>query len=612
MHPVNSSRVQSKSTVQESSLHNELSTLTVEKIKFLKTASEKNKTQTILQKRSVQNSDQDPLVTNAIRISHTDEDIKIVDIVKNNDQGSGIENVIKRQRRIGLMLAKDHPNTEIVINNQFINCMPPVSSSSPSAMDPDCFKRAQTLIKVNPKYSSLSSGTSTPAFSRVQPQSDQWNVENIDLQEYKSINSQSLEKTRPTIRLNPIYTNIVGGKKPEDCENIADTGDAANHCPDQLTVNLEYATSRVPVISSSFNSSPTLTSLLRNDVGRTVASNIPPTPTDTLAPSTTSPSREMQQSNLLKRKHGQHSRSICPPTTLFTLKPLDKTATSFSEMKVMSDNSRIVTTDTTSSLASTTSDVSIGSSYFPVEQTISRIFGPNQTTSSSKDMTPQTDSLAPLSPAKLSNFNQSRTTKKIKDEDGEMEVSCMLTFPNKGNAGQVQLKFENGQMIALDKSFFIEIETKLKSYKAQLDQNYRTKRPWKKNQGKRKKKCIEIKSRDYPGRPVTTIASKKLESRETNLRQSELTELLESQNPPSAPRVQPVEVEASVPDLAPLSRNCPKPTDKTSMDVDEIDDVLILDTDSTSLKSSDIEIVTDEVEIDYCEEVVRYLFYKFF
>ena len=170
----------------------------------------------------------------------------------------------------------------------------------------------------------------------------------------------------------------------------------------------------------------------------------------------------------------------------------------------------------------------------------------------------------------------------------------MLTFPNKGNAGQVQLKFENGQMIALDKSFFIEIETKLKSYKAQLDQNYRTKRPWKKNQGKRKKKCIEIKSRDYPGRPVTTIASKKLESRETNLRQSELMELLESQNPPSAPRVQPVEVEASVPDLAPLSRNCPKPTDKTSMDVDEIDDVLILDTDSTSLKSSDIEIVTDE------------------
>ena len=48
------------------------------------------------------------------------------------------------------------------------------------------------------------------------------------------------------------------------------------------------------------------------------------------------------------------------------------------------------------------------------------------------------------------------------------------------------------------------------------------------------------------------------------------------------------------------------------MDVDEIDDVLILDTDSTSLKSSDIEIVTDEVEIDYCEEVVRYQFYKFF
>ena len=333
------------------------------KIEYLRTASEKSKTQTILQKRPVhepfavrtetppQTSKQNSNSTK----DNSDDDVKIVDIVKKEtgiDQSSGqsieevVENVMKSQKEIG----SKFPNSRIVINNQFINYVVPSSSpsvnSAPGGITGafDVQKsRVQTSIRVNPKYSSqpaqsvirLSPPPDTQT-SEVEKEIEEGEKELAMLlkqNEEASIREKNLDKkieslrtsmdedknydrewlkekdnlimreelsrspskpkkdvetdcdsSRKTIRLNPKYTKLVGGQKPEDCGNIADTGSGTPYEPPEkvvrssnsiagprlITINPKYG-ERIPVISNTSrassisppSSSPSLTSLLR-------------------------------------------------------------------------------------------------------------------------------------------------------------------------------------------------------------------------------------------------------------------------------------------------------------------------------------------------------------
>ena len=342
------------------------------KIEYLRTASEKSKTQTILQKRPEHNpyaarTETPPVKQNSnLADNNSDDDVKIVDIVKKEtgtDQSSGqsieevVENVMKSQKEIG----SKFPNSKIVINNQFINYVVPSSSSSPSVISgpggiPGTFdiqkSRVQTSIRVNPKYASQPaqsvirlSPPPQPEIGGAERELEEGEKElekllreneeamrrekkldrtleslrksmdqeknydeqlkfllnekdNLMLPEEPSQkqveptkNVEADDKTdssiRKTIRLNPKYT-LVGGQKPEDCGNIADTGQgqaapfeppekivrsaSSGPGPRLITINPKYG-ERIPVISSPQSpasssppcSSPSLTNLLRSE-----------------------------------------------------------------------------------------------------------------------------------------------------------------------------------------------------------------------------------------------------------------------------------------------------------------------------------------------------------
>ena len=345
------------------------------KIEYLRTASEKSKTQTILQKRPEHNpyaarTETPPVKQNSNLAdnNNSDDDVKIVDIVKKEtgtEQSSGqsieevVENVMKSQKEIG----SKFPNSKIVINNQFINYVVPSSSSSPSVISgpggiPGTFdvqkSRVQTSIRVNPKYASQPAAQTVvrlspppqPELGEAEREIEEGEKElekllreneeamrrekkldrtleslrksmdkekNYDEQLKFLLNEkdnfmlpeapESQQQTDPTknvesddqktdssirktIRLNPKYT-LVGGQKPEDCGNIADTGQGATYEPPEkivrsgsngpgprlITINPKYG-ERIPVISnpqrppassSPPSSSPSLTNLLRTE-----------------------------------------------------------------------------------------------------------------------------------------------------------------------------------------------------------------------------------------------------------------------------------------------------------------------------------------------------------
>lgn len=343
------------------------------KIEYLRTASEKSKTQTILQKRPEHDpyavrTETPPEKQSSNLTDNSDDDVKIVDIVKKetvNDKSSAqsieevVENVIKSQKEIG----SKFPNSKIVINNQFINYVVPSSSTSPSGISrqggiPGTFdvqkSRVQTSIRVNPKYARPppAQGQTVIRLSPPpQPEASQAEKEieegakelemllreneeammrekkldqtleslRMNMDKKKNYDSQlkdllkenesaifpeklSPAQTEPkkdvetdikedspsrkTIRLNPKYTNLVGGQKPEDCGNIADTGHGTPYEPPEkivrssssgpgprlITINPKYG-ERIPVISNPLrpasssppSSSPSLSSLLRTD-----------------------------------------------------------------------------------------------------------------------------------------------------------------------------------------------------------------------------------------------------------------------------------------------------------------------------------------------------------
>ena len=340
------------------------------KIEYLRTASEKSKTQTILQKRPEHDpysvrTETPPEKQNSNLTDNSDDDVKIVDIVKketSNDKSSGqsieevVENVIKSQKEIG----SKFPNSKIVINNQFINYVVPSSSTSPSVISrqggiPGTFdvqkSRVQTSIRVNPKYAREPAQGVIRLSPPPQPETSEAEKEieegakelemllreneeammrekkldqtleslRMHMDKKKNYDSQlkdllkenesqifperlSQEQTEPkkdvetvnkedsssrkTIRLNPKYTNLVGGQKPEDCGNIADTGHGTPYEPPEkivrssssgtgprlITINPKYG-ERIPVISNPLRptssspptSSPSLSSLLRTD-----------------------------------------------------------------------------------------------------------------------------------------------------------------------------------------------------------------------------------------------------------------------------------------------------------------------------------------------------------
>ena len=385
-----------------------LNTTPDKKIEYLRTASEKSKTQTILQKRPEHtlyiarggpetSSDQQNTKTG----DNSDDDIKIVEIVKKEtspDHNSGrsiedvVENVINSQKEIGGKLASALSNSKIVINNQFINyVVPPSSQSGAMPGSAEIQSRVQTSIRVNPKYQSPQKiirvspppqpasnitddemskgekqlemlirenenallreaslenelaklrGKMSPANKRGNQITTENEIDNLEQNLSKTIASlrdhmdqnkncetqleillrendvarkkeknldeslellrkqtqtekdvqleQKKENNKSTIRLNPKYTNLVGGKKPEECGNIADTDSLVAEPPEQIvrpntgprliTINPKYAERRTPVISSTprppsasvssasvSSSSPSLASLLRAD-----------------------------------------------------------------------------------------------------------------------------------------------------------------------------------------------------------------------------------------------------------------------------------------------------------------------------------------------------------
>ena len=338
------------------------------KIEYLRTASEKSKTQTILQKRpehdpyAVRTETPSAKQNSNLPTDNSDDDVKIVDIVKKEtgiDQSSGqsieevVENVLKSQKEIG----SKFPNSKIVINNQFINYVVPSSTSSVNsaqggitgAFDVQT-SRVQTSIRVNPKYASNPSQSvirlspppdpETSSAEKIIEEGEKELAMLLKQNEEASIREKTLDKkleflrksmdedmnfdkkllkenenlllgeelsrspTKPqknvemdnkpdcdlsqkTIRLNPKYTNLVGGQKPEDCGNIVDTGSGASYEPPEkivrssnsisgprlITINPKYG-ERIPVISNTQTRpsslsppsiSPSLTSLLRTE-----------------------------------------------------------------------------------------------------------------------------------------------------------------------------------------------------------------------------------------------------------------------------------------------------------------------------------------------------------
>merc|ERR1711874_445888 len=137
------------------------------------------------------------------------------------------------------------------------------------------------------------------------------------------------------------------------------------------------------------------------------------------------------------------------PTTLFTLTPLDKGATEFSELKVLSDNSRIIKTNDFIANA--------GISNIPESEKEKPKIGPQSTSTESvikTELNEEEDVKSKISPMK----NASPVTK---SESNGLEIACNLTLPNIKTENAI-LKFDGGFCLELDRSLFKSFETTVK------------------------------------------------------------------------------------------------------------------------------------------------------
>eukprot|EP00092_Neocalanus_flemingeri_P014244 GFUD01015364.1.p1 GENE.GFUD01015364.1~~GFUD01015364.1.p1 ORF type:complete len:1050 (-),score=269.28 GFUD01015364.1:283-3432(-) len=143
---------------------------------------------------------------------------------------------------------------------------------------------------------------------------------------------------------------------------------------------------------------------------------------------------------------------IIEPTTLFTLRPLDKSATQLSEMKFLSDNSRIVKTN--NPLGNIAEN---NKSYTNTEEpNFAAISIKTEADDDEKDIMNQIHVL-----------DQKKMTKKIENKEG-MEIDCKLTLPNSKNENAI-LKFDGGFCLELDRSLFKSFETTVRGDMPVLD-----------------------------------------------------------------------------------------------------------------------------------------------
>ena len=131
-----------------------------------------------------------------------------------------------------------------------------------------------------------------------------------------------------------------------------------------------------------------------------------------------------------------------PPsvTTLFTLRPLDNTATSISEMKVMSDNSRIVKTNRRPGAGDNTLLAPLPK-LTPISEAVRSKDSPHSSLTSSYD----------------------QPARKTDAHEPDMQVNCKLLFP-KGLGDKAILTFDNGQSVQLDRSLFQHVENPVKMF----------------------------------------------------------------------------------------------------------------------------------------------------
>ena len=248
-----------------------------DKILFVKSATEKSKTQTILQKRVESVSP----VTNVILANtlnlcqqkiESDDEVEIVDVVKSTESEDRIEaaaeTVVKNQRLVSqkcLDAAKDlkDRNPKIASSSEDNNfgksssVIPLIPTKSVSVMPvPEGKLPARgKSIKINPKYSNfipkkINTGSLSSPVPVSPPEDSEVSAGPFTVSRPSLVTSMSQVLTPPStptgpnvtrphptiamlpapetiesgkklIRINPKYSNFVAGKKPEDCGNIA-------------------------------------------------------------------------------------------------------------------------------------------------------------------------------------------------------------------------------------------------------------------------------------------------------------------------------------------------------------------------------------------------------
>jgi len=144
--------------------------------------------------------------------------------------------------------------------------------------------------------------------------------------------------------------------------------------------------------------------------------------------------------------------TIAEPTTLFTLRPLDTGTSQFSELKVLSDNSRIVkTNDSPASIGSSGSEIV---NHHAVEDVLG------------SEILIKTE-LHDEDDHKLNVSVKKEVVKKTENSNG-MEISCKLTLPTSKNEKAI-LKLDGGFCLELDRSLFERFETTSKKDMPVLD-----------------------------------------------------------------------------------------------------------------------------------------------
>merc|ERR1719150_2903660 len=159
--------------------------------------------------------------------------------------------------------------------------------------------------------------------------------------------------------------------------------------------------------------------------------------------------------------------SAPPPTTLFTLRPLDNTSTPMEEMKVMSDNSRIIRTNQYST-------------------TLPPIAKPS-TTSPTNNQAPLTlkSCTQAMAEIKIETLNDEVKEEKgdvvldednkevVKEEAADLEVNCKLILPRNVEAPAV-LTLPGGVKINLSRGLFKDLESNMALKNIVNDKNLKT------------------------------------------------------------------------------------------------------------------------------------------